>query len=123
MSEWRRLLRSSTTQARAVLQRILAGRIVCTPRADGQGYDFSAPTRFAGLFEGIVVTSLAPGDDGRDIIEHAGQGTQGIGPEDTNEADYDKVLERATEALAKAQRAKKGKRVTSPEGFEPSFQP
>ena len=28
-----------------------------------------------------------------------------------------------TEALAKAQRAKNGKRVTSPEGFEPSFQP
>ena len=98
-----------------MLQRVLAGRIVCTPRPDGLGYGFTAPTRFSGLFSGIVVRS-APGDDLRDVHAHAGRGTQGIRPEDTNELDYEQVLERATKAIAKAQGSKKGKRVTSPEG-------
>jgi hypothetical protein len=31
LEEWRRLLRGSTTQARAILQRVLRGRIVFTP--------------------------------------------------------------------------------------------
>ena len=52
LAEWRRLLRQSTTQARAVLQRVLRGRIVFTPR--GKGYTFEAPTRFDKLFSGIV---------------------------------------------------------------------
>ena len=99
-----------------MLQRVLAGRIVCTPRPDGLGYGFTAPTRFSGLFGGIVVRS-APGDDLRDVHAHAGRGTQGIRPEDTNELDYEQVLERATKAMAKAQGSKKGKRVTSPGGF------
>ena len=54
LAEWRRLLRQSTTRGRAVLQRVLSGRIVFTPRDDG-GYDFSAETRFDRLFSGVVV--------------------------------------------------------------------
>ena len=54
LTEWRRLLRASTTQGRAVLQRILSGRITFTPRADGDGYDFSAPTRYDKLFAGMI---------------------------------------------------------------------
>jgi len=53
LAEWRRLLRQSTTQARAVLQRVLRGRIVFTP--SGEGYTFEAPTRFNKLFIGVVV--------------------------------------------------------------------
>ncbi len=52
LSEWRRLLRSSPTQARAVLQRVLKGRILFQP--DGNGYTFEAPTRFDKLFAGVV---------------------------------------------------------------------
>ena len=43
LTEWRRLLRQSTTQGRAVLQRVLQGRITFTPK--GGGYEFEAPTR------------------------------------------------------------------------------
>ena len=39
LAEWRRMLRQSNTQARTVLERVLAGRIVFTPNSDG-------PTRF-----------------------------------------------------------------------------
>ena len=52
LAEWRRLLRASTTQRRAVLQRVPRGRIVFTP--SGEGYTFEAPTRFDKLFSGIV---------------------------------------------------------------------
>lgn len=44
LAEWRRLVRGNTTQVRAVLQRVLNGRIVFTP--SGQGYTFAAPTQF-----------------------------------------------------------------------------
>jgi len=46
LAEWRRLLRQSATQGRAVLQRVLRGRLTFWPRADGQGYDFAGATRF-----------------------------------------------------------------------------
>jgi DNA invertase Pin-like site-specific DNA recombinase len=85
LSEWRRLLRASTTQGRAVLQRILVGRVTFTPRADGQGYDFSAPTRFDKLFSGIV----AP----RPAFVRGTDGTEHIGPDDTLETDYGRLLE------------------------------
>jgi hypothetical protein len=86
LAEWRRLLRGSTLQARAVLQRILAGRLVFTPRADGQGYDFSGPTRFDKLFRGIVAPRPAwmPASDA---------GTTHIGAADTFDADYGRLLE------------------------------
>ena len=41
-----------TTQGRAVLQRVLRGRITFTPKGDG--YEFEAPTRFDKLFTGVV---------------------------------------------------------------------
>jgi hypothetical protein len=90
LAEWRRLLRQSTTQGRAVLQRILRGRLTFNPRADGQGYDFSGPTRFDKLFTGIAVERPA-------WIPAGGPGH--IGPEDTFDGDYGRLLELAQSGL------------------------
>jgi hypothetical protein len=99
LAEWRRLLRQSTTQSRAVLQRVLRGRLTFTPRADGQGYDFSGPTRFDKLFSRVAVERPAWLPTG---------GVPGhIGPEDTFDGDYGRLLERAHNC---------GKGVTSPTG-------
>jgi hypothetical protein len=88
LAEWRRLLRGSTTQGRAVLQRVLHGRITFTP--DDQGYTFEAPTRFDKLFSGIVVP--------RPAFIPAGGVPVHIGPEDTFDADYGQLLARASVA-------------------------
>ena len=93
LTEWRRLLRASTTQGRTVLQRILRGRLTFTPRinpftGEPDGYDFSGPTRFDKLFTGIAVprpTWLVPD----------ATGTEDIGPEDTFDGDYGRLLDRA----------------------------
>jgi hypothetical protein len=88
LAEWRRLLWASTTQGRAVLQRVLRGRITSTPHPDGQGYDFSAPTQFDKLFTGIVVprpTWVTEGDV---------RGTEHLTAEDTLDGDYGRLLER-----------------------------
>jgi hypothetical protein len=53
LDEWRRLLRQSPTQGRAVLQRVIDGRITFTPTAHGT-YEFQATTRFDKLFSGVV---------------------------------------------------------------------
>jgi len=89
LAEWRRLLRASTTQARAVLQHVLQGRLTFTPRPNGDGYDFSGPTRFDRLFSGIVV--------GRPAFLPSGNttGTDHIEPGDTLDRDYGRLLERA----------------------------
>jgi hypothetical protein len=87
LGEWRRLLRQSTTQARAVLQRVLRGRLVFTPRADGNGYDFSGPTRFDKLFSGIAVERPS-------FIPRGARGTEHITPDDTLDSDYGRLLER-----------------------------
>ncbi len=88
LAEWRRLLRGNTTQGRAVLQRVLRGRIVFTPRVDGHGYDFTAPTRFDRLFAGVAcdVPRWMPRD---------GRGVSGLTPEDSYDADYGALLARA----------------------------
>ena len=99
LAEWRRLLRGSTTQARAVVQRIVVGRIVFTP--SGNGYTFEAPTRFDKLFSGIAVERPK-------FIEYSNRGAEHIGPEDTFEGDYGRLLERAY-----------GKRDSSPRGMTP----
>ncbi len=99
-----RMLRQSTTQGRAVLQRVLRGRLTFTPRADGQGYDFSGPTRFDKLFTGLVAKRPAFIDPGDRF------GTEEIHAE--YDADYGRLLEQAY-----------GKGVASPAGFEPAFQP
>jgi site-specific DNA recombinase len=90
LAEWRRLLRSSITQSRAVLQRILVGRLTFTPRADG-GYDFSGPTRFDRLFTGVAVECPPWIPKGNEGLEH-------LGREDTGEADRERLLESAEKA-------------------------
>jgi site-specific DNA recombinase len=84
LAEWRRNLRGSVTQARAVLQRVIRGRITFTPNADEDGYTFEAPTRFDGLFSGIVVPDPEFGQ--RKGLEHL---------TDAIDADYGRLLENA----------------------------
>jgi hypothetical protein len=86
LAEWRRLLRASTTQARVVLQRVLAGRITFTP-VDG-AYQFEASTRFDRLFAGIAAPRPA-------FIPQSTNGTEHIGPDDTFDGDYGRLLQRA----------------------------
>ncbi len=97
LAEWRRLLRQSTTQGRAVLQRVLRGRIVFTPTEDG-GYTFQAETRFDKLFNGIVVPRPA-------FIPFGNRGAEHL--EDrfgATEADYGRLLQRATERATAPER-------------------
>jgi site-specific DNA recombinase len=108
LAEWRRLLRASTTQGRSVLQRVLQGRLVFSPRADGQGYDFEAQTRYDKLFSGVAVARPAFLKEG-DV-----RGTEHLTVNDTNDQDYGRLLERAE---------KRGKGGSSPTGFEPVFWP
>jgi len=78
LAEWRRLLRSSTTTGRAVLDRVLDGRIVFTPLAGGEtlaAYEFEAPTRYDKLFSGLVVPKSI-------WLQTPGEGAEGIRPED-----------------------------------------
>ena len=106
LAEWRRLLRSSVTQGRAVLQRVLQGRIVFTPDADLGGYTFEAPTRFDKLFTGIA----APIPDYIDRNDHSGK--EHITPADTFDADYSALL-------AQAQRTWKGWRARQDSNLRP----
>ena len=99
LAEWRRLLRQSTTQARAVLQRVLDGRVTFTP--EGPGYAFAAPTRYDRLFSGLVAPHPA-------FVPESTEGWAHLTPEDTPEADYGQMLERAYD----------GKGLASPRGFE-----
>ena len=69
---------------------------------NGAGYDFSGPTRFEKLFSGIVAprpTWLVDGDVRR---------TEHIGPEDTFDGDYGRLLDRANY----------GKTLASPAGTD-----
>ena len=111
LAEWRRLLRQSVTQGRAVLQRVLQGRITFTPRPGG-GLDFTAATRFDRLFAGVVVPMpawLAAKADNREGTEH-------IGPDDTPDSDYGKLLE---QAQGRKPKTKVG--VATLVGFEPTI--
>jgi len=92
LAEWRRLLRQSTTQARAVIQRLIKGRIVFTPHGDS--YYFEAETRVDRLFSGVALATAT-------WTRQAGRGTGRIsradveGPQPSVDADYGAVLERA----------------------------
>ena len=55
-----------------VLERVLAGRIAFTPRADGLGYDFVANTQFDKLFTGIAHGITIPGFTSRDWVPSIG---------------------------------------------------
>jgi hypothetical protein len=99
LSEWRRLLRGSTTQGRAVLQRIIHGRITFTPRQnprtnESDGYDFSAQTRFAGLFSGIAVETPA-----YIKASTSRRGFEDTTPEDTWDGDYGRLLDEQARKL------------------------
>ena len=104
LEEWRRLLRGSTTQARAVLQRVLKGRITFTP--NDAGYTFEAPTRFDKLFAGVACPW--PGGSPQDLIDHAGEGCEHIRLEDTLDFEYGRLLARVYQG------------VLRPAGFEPA---
>lgn len=54
LADWRRMLRGSVATGRAVLDRVLDGRIVFTPVGTA-AYEFEAPTRYDRLFSGLVV--------------------------------------------------------------------
>ncbi len=86
-----------------MLQRILRGRLTFTPRVNEisvevDGYDFAGPTRFDKLFTGIAVerpTWIVPGDI---------TGCGNIGPEDTFDGDYGRLLDRVFEKESCARR-------------------
>jgi DNA invertase Pin-like site-specific DNA recombinase len=93
LAEWRRLLRGSTIQGRAVLQRILRGRITFTPRQNPltdqpDGYDFSAQTRFDGLFTGIAVETPA-----HIKASKSRRGFHDTTADDTMDGDYGRLLD------------------------------
>jgi hypothetical protein len=123
LAEWRRLLRQSTTQARAVLQRMLRGRLVLTPAGiavpegldergrltwlmenfaeledashRAAGYEFAGETRFDRLFAGLA----APAPAWTKPLEGDRSGMEHITDDDTLDGDYGKVLEQAHHAL------------------------
>ena len=99
LSEWRRLLRSSTTQGRTELQRILRGRLTFTPVVNAKsgevnGYKFTGPTRFDKLFTGIAVDPAA----WTRLLKGYPRITEGelepVDPEATPDADYGRLLDR-----------------------------
>jgi hypothetical protein len=96
LAEWRRLLRQNVTQGRSVLQRVLRGRLVFTPREDGESYSFAAPTRFDRLFAGMAPPQRPP-EFARGL-----EGTEHIRPEDTSDYDYGRLLEAAASAKCMA---------------------
>lgn len=111
LAEWRRLLRSSTTQARTVMQRILRGRLICTPHVDPitddvTGYDFTAPTRFDRLFTGLAVE--------RPALPKEMNVAEQYDPEETFDAGYGRLLERAYEGNVEV--------LASPTGTEARWQ-
>jgi site-specific DNA recombinase len=112
LEEWRRLLRRSTTQGRAVLQRVLRGRLTFWPLADGTGYEFAGPTRFDRLFTGIAAEQPA-------WVPSVATGTENIRAEDTMDPDYSELLEGAARAAARLGGDAKG--LATLEGFEPSI--
>ena len=108
------MLRQSPTQGRSVLQRVLRGRIVFTPK--GEGYTFAAETRFDKLWFGIPVPFSGFAGPRPSWLPNSRQGTEHIRPEDTFDVDYGKILDLAYVKFH-------GKGVTSPTGFEPVFWP
>ena len=112
LAEWRRLLRGSQPQARAVLQRVLHGRIVFTPQKYGT-YHFEAPTRFDRLFVGMMIPKSV-------WIEPRPADLAGIDPSAMYDAgehdeDYGRLLERATRRL-RGEAGNAVSRLASPRG-------
>lgn len=85
LAQWRRLVRQSTTTGRAVLQKILRGRLTFTPHVNEvsgeiDGYEFEGETRFDQLFVGITV------ERPRNLDPNDRTGTEHITERDTWEA-------------------------------------
>jgi len=78
---------------------VLRGRITFTPKCGG--YEFEAPTRFDELFLGVGVETE---------MEVGYAGTERIGPDDTFDADYGRLLEAVQN---------RGKGLASPREFIP----
>ena len=108
LTEWRKELRTNTTRARLVLQKVLRGRITFVPDGEG-GYVFTAPTRFAKPFSGVVVERPSWVHEGHEGLEH-------LTPDDTWDGDYDALLERATARVL----GNRGYVVAGPAGLEPA---
>jgi hypothetical protein len=70
------------------------------------GYEFEGPTRFDKLFTGIAFARP------KDIDSNDKTGIEDLGPEDTFDGDYGRLLEHIYV-----------KGMASPPGFEPGFQP
>jgi site-specific DNA recombinase len=100
LEQWRRLLRGSIIQSRAVIQRIIKGRITFTPRADGQGYDFEAETRFEKLFSGVAIPRPV-------WVPTDATGTEHIRAEDTCDEDYGALLAAVLASTLKGKRARR----------------
>lgn len=108
LAEWRRLLRSSPTQARAVIQRVVDGRITLWPVRAGEtqqedgyaawvagadGYRFQAQTRFDKLFSGLVSTVNVLDARPAWLDDYVGEtGLEHYGPEDTLDWHYNELL-------------------------------
>ena len=97
-------------RGRTVLQRLLRGRLIFTPHinpisGEVDGYDFSGPTRFDKLFEGLGAIRPAA------IDPNDRRGKEGIGPEDTFDAAYGRLLDRASAGAKEGSRGAQEGRV------------
>jgi len=85
------LLRGSVTQARAVIQKVINGRILMIPLENGEGYQFWAETRFDKLFQGMTI----PMPRFMQKLEPSARGGEHLTPEDTGDSEKDALLKRA----------------------------
>ena len=101
LAEWRRLLRAvddaGAHRAAAHPARTADVHAALNPISDEpDGYDFAGPTRFDKLFTGIAVETP------QWVKDYTGKtGTEDIGPEDTFDGDYGRLLDRAYEKSVK----------------------
>ena len=93
---------------------ISEAEVIATLTWDGDdalnAYTFAAPTRYDRLFTGLVAPRPAYVPEGTTGWEH-------LRPEDTRDADYGRILERAYAAST----TNDAKGLASPTGFEPVF--
>ena len=96
LAEWRRLLRASTTQGRAVVQRIVVGRIRSrlARRTRSRCPADTTSRRKRGSTNCSRAWRRRHSPDGRSLL-----GTEGITAADTWDADYARLLERAQKRL------------------------
>ena len=116
-AHWRKLLRGSVTQARAVLAKVLDGRLTFAPYPGGLGAGFDARTKFAALFVGVVLTETGPASS--EFIEHLGrhrgQGGELLHEEQGRiEASYEQLLRRAEAAARKSEKGVRPWRDSNP---------